>query len=227
MVVDLFGGGFYKRKKEEEEKPAFSIAAWAPKTKLGQMVKAGQITSLEQIFEMGKPIKEVEIVDALLPGLETKNIETASVQRMTKDARKMKYRVTVIVGDRKGHVGIGVGKTTEVKPAFDEAVKDAKMHMISLSLGCGSWECNCGTAHSLPITLRAKAGTAEIILKPAPRGVGVVAGANAKAVLELAGIKDVWTFARGRTRDKYNMALATFWALRSLSKMKNVEKLKA
>ena len=138
----------------------------------------------------------------------------------------MKYRTTVIIGDRKGHVGIGVGKATEVRPAIEEAVKDAKMHMISIALGCGSWECNCGTAHSLPIKLTAKVGTAEIILKPAPRGVGIVAGGNAKIVLELAGIKDVWTFARGRTRDIYNMAMATYLALKSLSKIKNIESLK-
>ena len=176
---------------------------------------------------MGKPIKEVEIVDALLPGLETKNVETASVQRMTKDARKQKYRTTVIIGDRRGHLGIGVGKATEVRPAMDEAIKDAKMHMISVPLGCGSWECNCGTAHSLPIKMTAKVGTAEIILKPAPRGVGIVAGGTARVVLEMAGIKDVWTFARGRTRDIYNMALSTYIALKGLSEMKNVEKMKA
>lgn len=220
-------GGFYRRRREEEEKPAFSMEAWQPRTKLGQMVKSGQIKTLEDIFAMGKPIKEVEIVDALLPGLEAQNVETASVQRMTKDARKMKYRTTAVVGDRNGHVGIGVGKTVEVRPAFAEAVKDAKMHIISVALGCGSWECNCGTAHSLPITLRAKVGTAEIILKPAPRGVGVVAGDTAKMVLELAGLKDVWTFSRGRTRDVYNVALATYLALKSLSQMKNVDKLKA
>ena len=109
---------------------------------------------------MGKPIKEVEIVDALLPGLETKNLETANVQRMTKDARKMKYRTTVVIGDRKGHVGIGVGKATEVRPALEEAIKDAKMHIITIALGCGSWECTCGTAHSLPITLRHNIGNA-------------------------------------------------------------------
>ncbi len=217
---------FYgRRRREEEVKPAFSIEAWTPKTKLGEMVKEGKITNIEQIFAMGKPIKEVEIVDALLPGLETKIIETASVQRMTKDARKQKYRTTMIIGDKNGHIGIGVGKATEVRPAMEEAAKDAKMHVISIPLGCGSWECNCGTAHSLPITLRAKVGTAEIILKPAPRGVGVVAGANARAVLELAGIKDVWTFARGRTRDIYNMGLATFLALKGLNSIKNIEQL--
>lgn len=217
---------FYRRNRVEEEKPVFSIEAWQPKTKLGEMVKAGRITSLEQIFEMGKPIKEVGIVDALLPGMESKLLERASVQRMTKDARKAKLRITMAVGDRKGHVGIGVGKASETRPAMEEAEKDAKLHMISINLGCGSWECSCGTQHSLPITLRAKVGTAEIILKPAPRGVGVVAGATAKTVLELAGIKDVWTFARGRTRDIYNMALATYDALKNLSQMKNVDKLK-
>jgi len=208
-------------------KPVFNIEAWTPKTKLGEMVKSRQITTLEQIFSMGKIIKEVEIIDALFPNLEIRNIETASVQRMTKDARKQKYRVTTVVGDKNGHVGIGVGKATEVKPAMEEAAKDAKMHMINVQLGCGSWECNCGTTHSLPILLRAKIGTSEIILKPAPRGVGVVAGKNARVVLELAGIKDVWTFARGRTRDIYNIGLATYVALKSLSNIKNSEKLKA
>ena len=217
---------FYgRRRREEEVKPVFSMEAWTPKTKLGEMVKSGKITNLEQIFAMGKSIKEVEIVDALLPNLETKIIETASVQRMTKDARKQKYRTTMIIGDRRGHVGIGVGKATEVRPAMEEAAKDAKMHIINIPLGCGSWECNCGTAHSLPIKLTAKIGTAEIILKPAPRGVGIVAGATARTVLELAGVKDVWTFARGRTRDIYNMGLATYMALKSLSGMKNFEKL--
>ncbi len=215
------------QRRQEEERPVFSIEAWTPKTNLGKMVKEGKITKIEQIFAMGKPIKEVEIVDALLPGLESKMLETASVQRMTKDARKQKYRTTMVIGDRNGHVGIGVGKATEVRPATDEALKDAKMHIITLSLGCGSWECNCGTAHSLPITLKGRVGTAEIILKPAPRGVGIVAGVNAKMVLELVGIKDVWTFARGRTRDIYNMSMATYLALKSLSEMKNVEKLKA
>ncbi|MGA3020385.1 MAG: 30S ribosomal protein S5 [Candidatus Micrarchaeales archaeon] len=213
--------------RREEEKKVFNIASWTPRTKLGVMVKEGRITSIEQIFKMGKTIKEVEIVDALLPGLESKTVETASVQRMTKDARKQKYRTTVIIGDKKGHVGIGVGKATEVKPAIDEAVKDAKLHIICIALGCGSWECSCGTAHSLPIMLRSKVGTAEIILKPAPRGVGIVAGSTARSVLELAGIKDVWTFARGRTRDIYNMSLATYRALESLSKIKNSEKIKA
>jgi len=208
---------------EDEEK--FNVEAWKPKTKIGELVKSGQIKSIEQIFESGKPIKEVEIVDVLLPNLEERVLEVASVQRMTKNSRKQKYRATVIIGDKNGHIGIGVGKDVEVKPAISSAVKDAKKKIISVPFGCGSWECNCGLPHSLPITVKGRCGTAEIILKPAPRGVGIVAGETAKQVLELAGVKDVWSFSRGRTRDIYNMALATYRALKSLSEVKSSNKL--
>ena len=71
--------------------------------------------------------------------------------------------------------------------------------------------------------LKGKCGSAEVILKPAPRGVGVIASKTVRVVLELAGVKDMWTFSRGRTRDKYNMALATYYALESLSEIKNSE----
>ncbi|MEM3781565.1 MAG: 30S ribosomal protein S5 [Candidatus Micrarchaeaceae archaeon] len=212
--------------RNQVEKRVFSIEAWNPKTKLGNEVKQGTITSIEQIFKMGKPIKEVEIIEALLPNLESKVLETASVQRMTKDTRKQKYRVTVAVGDKNGHVGVGVGKGTEVMPTIDSAIKNAKMHIVSVKFGCGSWECTCGLPHSLPVMSSARCGSAEVLFKPAPRGVGIVAGPIAKAVLELSGIKDVWTFSRGRTRDIYNTAMATYLALKKISGMKNTEEIK-
>ncbi len=210
----------------QEEEPRFNLAEWKPRTKIGQMVKNGEITSIEQIFALGKPIKEVEIVEALLPGLEDKVIEIASVQRMTKNNRKQKFRATVVIGDRNGHIGIGVGKDVEAKPAIQTGIRNAKQHIVSIGLGCGSWECNCGTRHSLPLTLSAKCGSGTIILKPAPRGVGLAASATVRYVLELAGVKDMWTFSKGRTRDKYNMALATFNALNSQNRLKNIEELK-
>jgi small subunit ribosomal protein S5 len=212
--------------KDEEEGEKFNIEAWTPKTKIGEMVKNKQITSIEQIFASGKSIKEVEVIDALLPNLESKVLEVASVQRMTKNSRKQKYRATVVIGDRNGHVGVGTGKDVEVRPAVDSAIKDAKKKIISVRLGCGSWECDCGTNHSLPMKLHGRCGSAEIILKPAPRGVGIVAGEVAKTVLELAGIKDVWSFSRGRTRDIYNMAIATYTALNSMNKIKNAKAMK-
>lgn len=214
---------FYRDSDEDNKS---NLAEWKPRTKIGQMVKNGEITTVEQIFAYGKPIKEVEIIDMLLPDLEDKVIEIASVQRMTKNNRKQKYRATVILGDRNGHIGIGVGKDVEVKPAISTGIRNAKQNMISVVLGCGSWECNCGTRHSLPLTTKAKCGSAEITLKPAPRGVGVAASATVRTVLDLAGIKDMWTFARGRTRDKYNIALAVFNALKSLNELKNSEALK-
>lgn len=214
----------YRYRKEDEVK--FNPESWTPRTKIGEMVKSKQIATLEQIFEGGKPIKEVEIVDALLPNIENKILEIASVQRMTQNGRRPKYRATVVVGDRNGHIGIGTAKDGEVKPSIDSAIKNAKKKIISVSLGCGSWECSCGTPHSLPLAVRGKCGTAEIWLRPAPRGVGIVAGEVAKQVLEVTGIKDVWSFSRGRTRDKYNIAVATYLALKKISQLKNFDKLK-
>ncbi|MDE1845777.1 MAG: 30S ribosomal protein S5 [Candidatus Micrarchaeota archaeon] len=204
----------------------FNPESWTPRTKIGEMVKNKIIVNIEQIFEGGKPIKEVEIIDMLFPELETKVLEVASVQRMTKNNRKGKYRATVVVGDRHGHIGIGSGKDVEVKPAIDSAIKDAKKKMISVNFGCGSWECSCGTKHSLPLQVKGKCGSVEVKLIPAPRGVGVVAGEVAKQVLDVAGVTDVWSFSRGRTRDIYNVALATYIALREISRLKNIDKLK-
>ncbi len=216
---------YYPHRREDEDHRS-NLAEWKPRTKIGTMVKNGEITTIEQVFALGKPVKEVEIIDSLLPTLEDKVIEIASVQRMTKNNRKQKYRSTVIMGDKNGHIGIGVGKDVEVKPSIQGGIKDAKQHMISIELGCGSWECNCGTRHSLPLITKSKCGSAEIILKPAPRGAGIAASATVRAVLELAGVKDMWTFSRGRTRDKYNIALATFNALKSLNQLKNPESIK-
>ncbi|MDE1870231.1 MAG: 30S ribosomal protein S5 [Candidatus Micrarchaeota archaeon] len=204
----------------------FNPDSWTPRTKIGEMVKNKLIVNIEQIFEGGKPIKEVEIIDMLFPDLETKVLEVASVQRMTKNNRKGKYRATVVVGDRHGHIGIGSGKDVEVKPAIDSAIKDAKKKMISVNFGCGSWECSCGTQHSLPLQVVGKCGSVEVKLMPAPRGVGVVAGEVAKQVLDVAGVTDVWSFSRGRTRDIYNVSVATYIALKAISKLKNIDKLK-
>src|SRR5690348_5402541 len=120
----------YERREREVIK--FNPESWTPRTKIGEMVKNKLIVNIEQIFEGGKPIKEVEIIDMLFPDLETKVLEVASVQRMTKNNRKGKYRATVVVGDRHGHIGIGSGKDVEVKPAIDSAIKDAKKKMISV-----------------------------------------------------------------------------------------------
>ncbi|MGC8648815.1 MAG: 30S ribosomal protein S5 [Candidatus Micrarchaeia archaeon] len=208
--------------KREEEK-VFNIDAWEPKTMVGKKVKSHEITSIEQIFHMGKKIEEVEIVDALLPNLKNDIVEIISVQRMTKNNRKAKFRATAIVGDYNGHVGIGSGKDIEVKAAIDSAIRNAKLNVIPIVMGCGSWQCACGTKHSLPITTKGKCGSVEVVLKPAPRGLGVVASEPVKKMLEFAGVKDLWSFSRGRTRTKYNVLFAVYRALLNIENIKNAE----
>jgi len=206
-----------------EIKEVFNVAAWEPATELGKLVKAGSVTSIEQILSMGKRISEVEIVDALLPDLKNEVVEITSVQRMTRNGRRQKFRATAIVGDENGHVGVGSGKDIETKAAIDSAIKSAKRNIIPVVLGCGSWQCKCGQPHSLPFNVRGKCGSVEVLLRTGPKGLGVVASRYVKRMLELGGVKDIWTFSRGRTRTKYNTLMAVLDALKSILRMKNIE----
>lgn len=214
-----------KRFNNQERRKEFDVAAWEPVTELGKQVKSGSITSLEQIFEMGKHIEENGLVDALLPNINSEIVEIRSVQRMTSNNRKQKFRVTAIVGDGNGHVGVGAAKDAEVKAAIDSAINAAKRNVIPVVMGCGSWQCTCGQKHSLPFITRGKCGSVEVLLKPAPKGLGVVASKHVKRMLELAGVKDVWSFSKGRTRTTYNVLLAVTAALNHTISMKNLEKL--
>ncbi len=199
---------------------------WVPKTELGKRVKANAVTSIEQIFHEGKRIEENEIVDALIPDLASELIEIKNVQRMTKNNRKAKYRAVVVVGDRKGHVGLGIGKNVEVKEAIENATINAKMNVIPVVFGCGSWQCQCGMPHSLPFIVTGKCASVKVTLKPGPRGLGIVASKTLKTMLDLAGIKDIWTFSTGRTRTRYNMLVAAYRALENVGKIKNSEALR-
>lgn len=201
------------RRDEVEE------AEWVPKTEIGRKVKAGEITSLDQIFEQGKPILEHQITDALLPALKEDVLSIGMTQRATDCGRKSQFRAVVVVG-RDGYIGFGAGKADETKPAIKTALIFAKRNMMRVPLGCGSWECGCGTRHTVPIAVSGKSGSVIVTLKPAPRGAGIVAGGVAKRVLAMVGIKDVWSFSKGRTRNAYNTAAACINALKSLNSMK-------
>jgi small subunit ribosomal protein S5 len=212
--------------RDRESNETFNIEAWEPKTQLGKDVKLHKITSIEEIFHMGKPIQEPAMVDALLPNIKSEVIEIASVQRTTRNGRKQKFRATVIVGDGNGHVGVGAGKDIEVKAAITSAVISAKRHIIPVMIGCGSWQCLCGTKHSMPFKVEGRCGSVEVMLKPAPRGIGIVASEPVRKLLTLAGVKDAWSFSRGRTKAKYNTMIAVYDALNSMNKMKNVSEIK-
>jgi len=187
---------------------------WIPKTLVGRLVKEGRITSINQIFEMNLPIREVEIVDALLPNLEQKVIKINIVQRQTDAGEVSQFQAVVAVGNHDGYVGVGVGKAKQVRQAIEKAIVDAKLNIVPVRRGCGSWECLCGEPHSVPFKVYGKSGSVKILLLPAPKGVGLVAGEAAKVVLRLAGIKDVWTRTKGETRTAINFVKATYDALR-------------
>ena len=200
---------------------------WIPKTRLGKLVAKGEITSMSEALKTGYPLKEVEIVDTLLPEMEDQVLDVNMVQRMTDSGRRTKFRVVVAVGNKDGFVGIGVAKDKEVGMAIRKAVDNAKLNIIEVKRGCGSWECGCGMPHSLPFKVEGKSGSVRVILKPAPRGVGLAVGNVAKVVLGLAGIKDVWGITKGETRTTINYAKAVYNALKNTAIYKPPEEMRA
>ncbi|MEM0215264.1 MAG: 30S ribosomal protein S5 [Archaeoglobaceae archaeon] len=190
------------------------MTEWIPKTRLGKLVAEGKIKTMEDALSSGLPIKEPEIVDVLLPDLEEDILEISMVQRVTDSGRRTKFRVTAVVGNRNGYVGIGTGKASQVAPAIQKAIENAKINIFGVMRGCGSWECGCGTAHSVPFRVSGECGSVKVTLIPGPKGLGVVAADVAKRVIELAGVKDVWSITSGETRTTLNFAMATFDALK-------------
>lgn len=196
---------------------------WIPKTRLGTLVKEGQVTSMEEALRSGLPIKEYQLVDLLLPELKEEVLDINMVQRMTDSGRRVKFRATVVVGNEDGFIGMGQGKDVQVGPAIRKAIDTAKINIAAIKRGCGSWECGCGTEHTVPFEVVGKMGSVRVILKPAPRGLGLASGSTAKTVMQLAGIKDVWTRTEGQTRTTLNFAKATFEALKNTTVIRTME----
>ena len=189
--------------------------AWEPVTRLGRKVQEGEIDTMEDALNSGLPLKEPEVVDQLLPGLEDEVLDINMVQRMTDSGRRVKFRCVVAIGNRDGFVGYAEGRDDQVGAAIQKAIDIAKLNMINVSRGCGSWECGCGRPHTVALRSTGKAGSVEVELRPAPRGLGLAGGETVRNVLELAGIEDVWTRSSGKTRTTVNFAKATFNALRA------------
>ena len=141
-------------------------------------------------------------------------IDVKSVVKVTKGGRRRRYSATVVVGDRKGKVGLGIGKANEVPDAIKKAIQDANKKMITIPLIDGRT-----VAHEMIGT----SGAARVIIKPAPAGTGIIAGGAVRAILELSGIRDVVSKSLG-ARTKINTATA---ALNALKSMKTVEQVAA
>jgi len=188
---------------------------WEPRTRLGRLVADGDVDSMQDALNSGLPLKEPEIVDQLVPGLEDEVLDINMVQRMTDSGRRVKFRCVVVVGNRDGLVGYAEGRDDQVGGAIQKAIDIAKLNIIDVSRGCGSWECGCGRPHTVALRTTGKAGSVEVELRPAPRGLGLAGGETVRHVLELAGIEDIWTRSSGNTRTTVNFAKATFNALRT------------
>lgn len=196
------------------------MADWVPKTRLGKLVSEGKITTMSEALRSRLPLREPEIVDILLPELADEVLDVNMVQRMTDSGRRVRFAITVVVGNFDGFVGLGRLKGKEVGPAIRAAIDVAKLNMIEVKRGCGSWQCGCLTPHSLPFEVSGHAGSVVVTLKPAPRGTGLAIGDIAKSVLKMAGIKDAWGFTKGHTKTTINNSIAAFEALRKTAQVR-------
>lgn len=221
-----------RRDAGNREAPAgFDITTWSPKTELGRKVKSGEITSIDEIFSSGRRILEPEIIDALM---QTENdlllIGQAKgkfgggqrrvfrqTQKKTRDGNTPSFSTFAVIGDKNGHVGVGFGKSKETVPAREKALKQAKLSMIMIRRGTGSWEDQSTQPHSIPFAVEGSCGSYNIKLMPAPKGKGLICDKEVAKILRLAGIQNVWSKSSGQTKNKINVIKATMQALRKLS----------
>lgn len=208
---------------------------WIPKTKLGQRVLRGEFENLDDILKMGLTILEPEIVDTMIPDIKQEIIyvggspgkgggirrtATKRTARMHKSGRRFKLTSVIVVGDENGIVGLGMASSREHRIAIEKALSQAKINVIRVKKGCGSWECGCSGEHSIPFKSEVKYGSIHVKLLPAPKGVGIVADASTKKVLQLAGVDDVWVKISGQTGTRVNLIQAVFLALKNLNRTK-------
>jgi small subunit ribosomal protein S5 len=206
--------GGRRRQSRGRREEAQKLEQWVPRTTLGRMIQEGKVTSIEEVFMGGMRIGEAQIVDALLPDLQEEVININLVQKQTDAGEKSRFKAIVAVGNRDGYIGLGSGKASQVRNAIEKAAGDARLKIVPVRRGCGSWECGCGRLHSVPFQIKGKTGGVRIIILPGPRGLGLVASEVAKVVLGLAGIKDCWTRTFGSTRTVPSFAFAVFDALK-------------
>merc|ERR1711985_57122 len=164
-----------KGKREEKE--------WTPCTKLGRLVKNGQITTIEDIYLHSLPIKEFQIVDILFPAQQLKDdvMKIMPVQKQTSAGQNSRFVCYVMVGDSNGHLGLGAKCAKEVAIAIRGGIIAAKMNLIPVRRGY--WGNKIGLPHTVPMKVAGKSGSVHVRLIPAPRGSGVVGSPVMKKML--------------------------------------------
>lgn len=144
-------------------------------------------------------------IDAAALDLKEKRVSTKRVSKTVKGGRIASFASIMVVGDENGHVGYGLGKAAEIPEAMRKALEDAKKNMITVSL----------KGDTIPHEVIGEYGAGKVLLKPAPEGTGIIAGGTMRAVLEMAGIKNIRAKCL-RSSNPTNVVKATFAALESL-----------
>ncbi len=154
---------------------------------------------------MAKPFQKRKKMQREKPEFDQQIADLARVTRVTKGGKQLSFRCCVLIGDRKGRVGYGVQKGKDVQVAVTKAVNQAKKNMIRVPI----------VNETIPHSAKAKFKAAKLILKPAPRGSGIIAGSVIRSVLELAGVPNASAKMLGKTNNKIANIKATFCALQS------------
>lgn len=221
---------------EVKETQGRFIDSWKPKTKLGEAVKSGKEKDIDIVLEKRKKILEPEIIDSLIT-LETellligqakgkfgggKRRAWRQTQKKTMEGNVLSFSAMVAVGDKKGHIGVGYGKSKETLPAREKAIRNAKLNIMKIVLGFESpeHEKENSIPHTVPFKVQGKCGSVRVTFWPAPRGTGLVAGGECKKILALAGIKDVYSKTEGKTKTTFNLAKACLQALEKTKELK-------
>jgi small subunit ribosomal protein S5 len=227
-----------KRRDSDEQSGVFiaqAIEAWQPKTDIGRKVKAGEIKDIAHIFENNIKIVESQIVDILVPGMEQELLMIGQskgkfgggarrafkqTQKKTQDGNKPSFCTCAVVGNKNGIVGVGFGKAKETVPAREKATRNAKLNLLCITRGSGSWQSAGSEKNSIPFKVTGKCGSIRLTLMPAPVGTGLVVEKECQKILRLAGIKDVWSKMQGNSATKLNVVKACVDALQKLSQIK-------
>jgi len=221
-------------KAEEDRKDL--VAQWTPITKVGKFVKEKKLTDIDEILDKYK-IMEAEIVDCLLPIKSDllaigqakgkfgggKRRAWRQTQKKTKEGNIPTFSCLSVAGDENGHIGIGIGKAKETLPARTKASRNARLGIMKIKRGCGSFDCSCHEMHSIPFKVEGKCGSSRVILMPAPQGTGLAIGDECKKILKLAGIKDIYSKTFGQTKTTINLAKACMDALKKTNEFKEIK----
>jgi small subunit ribosomal protein S5 len=222
----------------KEETTISKLEAWVPKTILGKKVKSGELTNIDEVLNSGMKILEPEIVETLVPNLEVELLAVGQskgkfgggkgsiwkqTQKKTSEGNVIKFAAFAAIGNKNGIVGVGFGDAKETLPAREKAIRNAKLNIINIKTGCGSWDCGCRETHSIPFKIEGKCGSVRLSILPAPKGAGLVIEKKCQKILELSGLKDVYSKSSGQTKTRLNLFLACFDALKQLSKTRTGE----